>query len=295
MIWHLYSNPKESHLMSSRLALFDSHVNLHAEQYEPDEVADIVHRAQAAHVEYMISISDKLSNTQAIKDIVARYPNNMWRTVGVHPHYASEYMDLGADRLIAAAQEEDVVGIGECGLDYYYEYSDRKAQKPVFDAHIEAAQATQLPLVIHTRDADEDMLAMLETAMGKKPFVTLLHCYTSGAPLARNVMQWGGYISFSGILSFKNAHEVRAIAEEMPMERIIIETDCPYLAPVPKRGRRNEPAYLIHVAEILAQIKSLPVEEIANITTENCFRLFSRANPVDITTSHEVSTSVSEK
>ncbi len=195
----------------------------------------------------------------------------------MHPHFAKDYADLSAQTLIDLAADEDVIGIGECGLDFYYEYSDRAAQDAVFRAHIAAAQKTHLPLIIHTRDADDAMRAMLEEANGEGRFAPLLHCYTGGPQLAEAALELGGYISFSGIITFKNAADVRAIAEATPLERIIIETDCPYLAPVPMRGRRNEPAYVVHVAEKLAEIKGVTLEEIAAITTENFFRLFSKA------------------
>lgn len=233
-------------------------------------------RARKAGVAAMLTISDQLSSTQAIREIAARDPY-IWRSVGVHPHFAKDYADLSANKLSGMAEDEDVVGIGECGLDFYYEYSDREAQESVFRAHITAAQETQLPLIIHTRDADDMMQAMLESAHREGDFVPLLHCYTGGPKLAKAALALGGYVSFSGIISFKNASAVRAIAEATPLERIIIETDCPYLAPVPMRGRRNEPAYVVHVAEKLAEIKGASLEKIASATTENFFRLFSKA------------------
>ncbi|PQA85755.1 LuxR family transcriptional regulator [Marinicaulis flavus] len=253
----------------------DSHVNLHSEKYAEDLDA-VMARAREAGVGTMLTISDQLSSTEAIKEIAARDPN-IWRSVGVHPHHAKDYADLSAETLVDMAADDDVVGIGECGLDFYYEYSDREAQEAVFRAHIAAAQKTRLPLIIHTRDADDLMRAKLEEAHGEGGFVPLLHCYTGGPALAEAALGLGGYVSFSGIITFKNASDVRAVAETTPLERIIIETDCPYLAPVPKRGRRNEPAYVVHVAEKLAEIKGMSVEEIAAVTTDNFFRLFSKA------------------
>lgn len=253
----------------------DSHVNLHADQYAED-CAGVIAAAREAGVAYMLTISDKLQSTEAIKKIADAH-EFIWRSVGVHPHYATDYVNLTAELLIDMAADEKVVGIGECGLDFHYEYSDRAAQRPVFRAHIEAARSTGLPLIIHTREADDEMRETLQEAHGQGAFVPLLHCYTGGPALAEAVLAIGGYISFSGIITFKNASDVRAIAEAAPLDRIIIETDCPYLAPVPKRGRRNEPAYLVHVAEKLAEIKNISMEEIAATTTENFFRLFSRA------------------
>lgn len=256
--------------------LVDSHVNLHSEQYDEDCEA-VIARAREAGVTAMLTISDQLSSTEAVK-AVADAHDLIWRSVGVHPHYAKDYADLDAGTLIGLAADEKVIGIGECGLDFHYEYSDRDAQFPVFAAHIKASQETGLPLIIHSREADDDMREMLVKAHAEKAFTPLLHCYTGGPELAEAALEIGAYISFSGIITFKNAGDVRAIAETAPLERIIIETDCPYLAPVPMRGRRNEPAYLPHVADKLADIKGIAPEEAARITTDNFFRLFRRAN-----------------
>jgi len=255
--------------------LVDSHVNLHSEKYN-DDLADVIANAQAAGVEAMLTISDKISSTEAIKAIADQH-DFIWRSVGAHPHYANEHADLNVAQLIELAKPDDVVGIGECGLDFHYNYSPREDQERVFDLHIEAAQETNLPLIIHTRDADDEMQLTLERAYAKKPFVPLLHCYTGGPKLAQCVLALGGFISFSGIISFKNAQDVRDIAASTPIDRIIIETDCPYLAPIPMRGRRNEPAYLIHVAAKLSEILGYDLKEIEKITTQNFFQLFSRA------------------
>jgi TatD DNase family protein len=253
----------------------DSHVNLHSEKYT-DDLEEVMARAREAGVTAMLTISDKLSSTNAIRTIAEREPF-VWRSVGVHPHYAKEYPDLDAQTLIDMAVDGKVIGIGECGLDFYYEHSDREVQNAVFLAHILASRETQLPLIIHTRDADDETQVLLEHEHREGAFTPLLHCYTGGPKLAESVLALGGYISFSGIISFKNAGDIRAIAESAPMDRIIIETDCPYLAPVPMRGRRNEPAYVVHVAEALAAVKGVSIDEIAKATTDNFFRLFSRA------------------
>ncbi len=253
----------------------DSHVNLHSDKYAEDLEA-VIARAREAGVEAMLTISDQLSSTEAIAAIAAKNPL-IWRSVGVHPHFAKDYANLTAQTLIDMAADDDVVGVGECGLDFYYEYSDRGMQEPVFRAHIIASRETNLPLIIHTRDADEIMMELLENEYREGAFTPLLHCYTGGPQLAETALKLGGYISFSGIITFKNAADVRAIAEAAPLDRIIIETDCPYLAPVPMRGRRNEPAYVVHVAEKLAEIKGVSKEEIENATTDNFFRLFSKA------------------
>ena len=255
--------------------LVDSHVNLHSEKYNEDR-AEVISRARDFGVTAMLTISDKLASTDQIKSIADSDPL-IWRSVGVHPHFAKEYSELDSKTLIDLAENEKVVGIGECGLDFFYEYSDRKLQIAVFLAHIAAARKTGLPLIIHTRDADDEMRAILEREYAISPFTPLLHCYTGGIALAESVLQLGGYVSFSGILTFKNAADIRDVAKATPLDRIIIETDCPYLAPVPMRGRRNEPAYLVHVAERLAEIKGVRTEDAANTTTDNFFRLFSRA------------------
>ncbi|MCQ8186238.1 TatD family hydrolase [Parvularcula maris] len=253
----------------------DSHVNLHGERYEED-LDEVLARADAAGIGAMLLISDRLEHTEEIARIAAR-DHRFTRSVGVHPHHAKDFAELTADRLIELAAGADVVGIGECGLDYHYEYSPREDQRRVFAAHIEASQRTGLPLIVHTREADADMQAMLEEGYGDKIFPLLLHCYTSGRELMEAGLAMGGYVAFSGILTFKKANEVRALAEAVPMDRLLIETDCPFLAPVPYRGRRNEPAYIIEVAKKLAEVKGVSVEEIEEATTENFFHLFDKA------------------
>jgi TatD DNase family protein len=255
--------------------IVDSHVNLHHEKFD-GEVEEIIARAKAVGVGAMLTISDRISSTEKIRAIVARHPA-IWRSVGAHPHYAADHRDLTAQALIRLASEPKVIGIGECGLDFHYGFSPAGDQERVFAAHIEASQETGLPLIIHTREADALTGSMLAAAMKKKTFTPLLHCYTSGLALAEAVMELGGYISFSGIITFKNADDVRAVAARMPRDRIIVETDCPYLAPVPHRGKRCEPAYVTHVADKLAEILGLSRTELDRLTTENFFRLFSRA------------------
>lgn len=255
--------------------LVDSHVNLHSDKYAED-LHDVITRAREAGVTTLLTISDQLSSTDAIAEIAAT-DDNIWRSLGVHPHHAKDYADLDAQTLITMAADKDVIGIGECGLDFYYEYSDRAIQEAVFRAHIEASRTTGLPLIIHTRDADDLTGEILRQEHGEGAFTPLLHCYTGGPALADTALSLGGYISFSGIITFKNAADVRAIAEQTPLDRIIIETDCPYLAPVPMRGRRNEPAFVLHVAQKLAEIKNASVEEVSEATTDNFFALFPKA------------------
>jgi TatD DNase family protein len=255
--------------------LVDSHVNLHHEKFDGEVDAMIV-RAAESGVGAMLTISDKITSTDKIRAIVAGR-KNIWRSVGAHPHYAADHQDLTAQHLCEMAREPDVVGIGECGLDFHYGFSPREDQERVFAAHVEAAQETGLPLIIHTREADELTGVMLARAMARKQFVPLLHCYTSSLALAEAVMEMGGYISFSGIITFKNADDVRAVAARMPHDRIIVETDCPYLAPIPHRGRRCEPAHVVHVADKLGEILGVARTEVERLTTENFFRLFKRA------------------
>ena len=255
--------------------LVDSHVNLHGERFA-DDLPEVLARAEAAGVGAMLAICDRLSSVPEIERIV-RGRQNMWRSVGVHPHHAEDHEGLTADDLVALARPDEVVGIGECGLDYHYEYSGRAAQRPVFLAHVEAARRTGLPLIVHTREADADMMAILEEEHARGAFPILLHCYTSGQALADAGLALGAYVSMSGILTFKNADAVRAVAASVPMDRLLIETDCPFLAPVPHRGRRCEPAHVTHVAEKLAEVKGVSVDEVAAATTDNFFRLFTRA------------------
>lgn len=253
----------------------DSHVNLHGDLYQND-LPDVLANAEKAGVRAMLMISDRLDSTDAITKIAELSPAYT-RSVGIHPHHAKDFLGVTAQELVALAEHKDVVGIGECGLDYHYEYSRRGDQQRVFAAHIEASQQTGLPLIVHTRDADADMRRMLTEAHATRSFPLLLHCYTSGMALMEQGLTLGGYVAMSGIVTFKRADDVRALAKAIPLDRLLIETDCPYLAPVPHRGRRNEPAYVTLVAEYLAELLGEPLAVIEEATTENFFRLFSRA------------------
>ncbi len=255
--------------------LIDSHVNLHSDKFAGDLDA-VIGRARAAGVMGMLTISDRLASTAAIRKIADAHAD-IWRSVGVHPHHAKDEAGLTSEILVEMAKDPKVVGIGECGLDFHYEYSPRETQERIFRAHIAAARETGLPLIIHTRDADARMLEILTEEYGKGRFTPLLHCYTGGPALADGVLAMGGYISFAGIITFRNADNIRAIAKAAPADRLIIETDCPYLAPVPMRGRRCEPAFVVHVAEKLAETRGVDAGEIAAATTVNFFRLFRRA------------------
>ena len=256
--------------------LFDSHVNIHAESYDSDRDA-VIERARNVGVSRFISICDHIENFEKIRAI-SRQNHSMWCTVGVHPHYAKDFSELRSTDLVERCEDPIVCGVGETGLDFHYGFSSAEDQARSFRTHIEAARETGLPLIVHTREADEMTADILESEMSRGEFKLLMHCYTSGARLAERAADLGAYFSVSGILSFKNATEVRDVADRMPLERVILETDCPYLAPVPHRGRRNEPAYLVEVCQAFANLKGLSMEETARITTENCLRLFDRTS-----------------
>jgi TatD DNase family protein len=254
--------------------LIDSHVNLHAPQFAEDQ-AEVIARARAAGVALMVTISDKVSSFPQVRALAQAHPD-IWCTVGTHPHEAKEDPDLTAETLIDLAGEERVVGIGETGLDFYYDLSPRAVQAKVFRAHVEAARRTGLALVVHSRDADDEMAGILEEEFERGPFKLLLHCYTSGPELVRRAAALGAWFSVSGIATFKAAEDVRAVIRDMPADRIIVETDCPYLAPVPMRGRRNEPAYLPHVLAKLAEVRGWSLAEAEQRTEDAFFALFDR-------------------
>lgn len=254
--------------------LIDSHVNLHAPQFDEDRDA-VIARARAAGVGLMVEISDKLSTFEATHGLAMAH-DDIWCTVGVHPHEARDVADLTADVLVELAARPRVVGIGECGLDFHYDLSPRDVQAAVFRQHIEAARRTGLPLVVHTREADAVMADILTEEHGREPFRLLMHCYTSGPELAEIATSLGAWFSVSGIATFKAADEVRAVIAAMPADRTIVETDCPYLAPVPHRGRRNEPAHVGLVLDKLAEIRGWSREEAERRTTDAFFALFDR-------------------
>ncbi|MBV9749509.1 MAG: TatD family hydrolase [Acetobacteraceae bacterium] len=255
--------------------LIDSHVNLHAPQFDEDR-NEVVERARAAGVRLMVNISDKVSSFEQVYALAETHAD-IWATVGTHPHEAQEDPGLTAETLqdIAVAHPR-VVGIGETGLDFHYDLSPRPVQAQVFRAHVAAARATGLPLVVHTREADEVMGDILEEEYARGPFRLLMHCYTSGPALARRAAALGAWFSVSGIATFKAADEVRALVRDMPGDRIIVETDCPYLAPVPMRGRRNEPAFLPYVLDKLAELRGWSREEAERRTEDAFFALFDR-------------------
>jgi TatD DNase family protein len=254
--------------------LVDSHCHLDF----PDFAADldgVVTRARDAGVSHIVSISTRVRRLAGLLAITERYPN-VYCSVGTHPHHAHEELDIGADMLMARTAHPKVVAIGEAGLDYFYDNSPREAQEQGFRAHIAAARATGLPLVIHSRDADEDMARILEEETAKGAFPAVLHCFTGGRDFAMRAMALGLSISFTGILTFKNSEGLRAIAADLPADRIMVETDAPYLAPGKYRGKRNEPAYVGETAKVLAEARGVSLDTIARQTTDNFFRLFSK-------------------
>jgi TatD DNase family protein len=251
--------------------LVDSHC--HLDYAAPEERGEILARARRAGVATLLTISTKLSEFPAVRAI-AEADADVWCSVGIHPHEAASEPDPGVAGLVSATEHEKVVGIGETGLDFYYEHSPRPLQAALFRVHCAAARATGLPLIVHTRDADPETAAILAQ---EKPPKGVIHCFSTGRQLAEKALELGFYISLSGILTFKTAEALRAIARDLPLDRLLVETDAPYLAPVPLRGKRNEPAFIIHTAALLAELKGVSVEALAEATSENFFRLFNKA------------------
>lgn len=255
--------------------LVDSHCHLDFPDFAEERDA-IVARAVSDGVKTMVTISTRVRRFDAIRSIAETYPD-VWCSVGTHPHNAGEEDGIPADELVALSQHPKCVAIGEAGLDYFYDKAPRDAQARGLRVHIDAARRTGLPLVIHARDADDDMAAILTEETGKGAFPFVLHCFSSGADLARTGIKLGGYVSFSGILAFKNSDALREIAAELPADRLLVETDAPYLAPPPFRGKRNEPAYVRHTARVLASTIGVTEADVERLTTDNFFRLFSKA------------------
>jgi TatD DNase family protein len=255
--------------------LVDHHCHLDFPDFASD-LDGILARATAAGVGAIVSISTRIRRFDGLLAITQRY-RQVFCSVGTHPHYAHEELDVPVAEIVRLAQHPKVVAIGEAGLDYFYDKSPREAQTRGLRNHIAAAQETGLPLVIHARDADADVAAILEEAMAAKPFKAVLHCFTGGPDLARRALDIDLYISFSGILTFKKSDALREVASSVPLDRLLVETDAPYLAPGKYRGKRNEPAYVVHTATELARVKGVSEAEIASATTENFFRLYAKA------------------
>ncbi|MBM3951340.1 MAG: TatD family deoxyribonuclease [Rhodospirillales bacterium] len=259
--------------------LVDSHCHLDFPEFAPDLDA-VVARAGEAGVGTMLTIGTRLDRFAGVRAVAERFAN-VYCTVGIHPHEAKDWAkdapEKVADELARLADHPKVVGFGETGLDFYYEHSPKADQEHSFRAHIAAARDAGLPLVVHSRDADQDTLRVLRDEYRQGPFAGLLHCFSSGWELAEGALALGLYISFSGIVTFKKADEVRAVAAKVPLDRLLVETDAPYLAPHPNRGKRNEPAFTALTAARLAEDRGLAAEAFAEATTANFFRLFGKA------------------
>jgi TatD DNase family protein len=257
--------------------LIDSHC--HLDHYRPDEIDAMLARAAAAGVGEVVTIGTRLARADEQFRLAEAYPN-VWCTVGTHPHNAAEQPVPQAEDIAALAAHRRCIGIGEAGLDYFYDKAPRPVQQECLRAHVQAAALSGLPLVIHARDADDDMINILQNEWNNGvEFKFLLHCFSSGPGLAEAGLALGGYFSFSGMLTFPKSFEIREIAAKIPLDRLLVETDAPYLAPVPMRGKRNEPAWVAHTARVLAEVKGLTPEALAAQTTANFRRLFAKAPP----------------
>lgn len=257
------------------MKLIDSHCHLnYAGLVERQE--EVLASARARGIGGFLNISTRQKEWNDVIGAATR-SDDVWATVGVHPHEADAHPDLGAGALVDAAEHERVIAIGECGLDYYYDKSDRRAQRERFQAHIEAARATGLPLVVHTRDAEDDTTEILAREVAKGGVTGVLHCFTGSAKLARHALDLGFYISISGIVTFKNAKDLQEVAKTIPQDRLLVETDSPFLAPVPHRGQTCEPAFVADTAAFLSDLRDEPLDELAEVTTANFFRLFNKA------------------
>lgn len=255
--------------------LIDSHCHLDFPDFA-EELDDVVARAGRAGISHMVTISTHLSRFERVRAVAERYPN-VFCTVGIHPHEAGTEKEVSIAELVELTNHPKVVGIGETGLDFYYEHSPRDIQERQFRRHITAARETGLPLIVHTRDADTDTIRILEEEHAKGAFPGLIHCFSASQELADRMVAIGLYISFSGIVTFKKADELRDVAKSLPADRILVETDSPYLAPVPRRGKRNEPAYTAFTAARIAELRDVSAADIARITTANFKRLFAKA------------------
>jgi len=255
--------------------LIDSHCHLNYEGLV-ERQDEVLQNARERGVGGFLNISTRQREWGEVIAVAERH-DDVWASVGVHPHEADAHPDLGAAALVEGTQHPRVIAIGECGLDYYYDKSDRQAQRERFEAHIDAARQTRLPLIVHTRDAEEDTAAILGNAVREGGVTGVLHCFTGSAQLARKGLDLGFYVSLSGIVTFKNAADLQATAKWLPVDRMLVETDAPFLAPVPHRGQKCEPAFVADTAAFVADLRGEMLEQLATATTENFFRLFSRA------------------
>ncbi len=256
--------------------LVDSHCHL---EYEGlvDEQAAVLTRARASGVEAFLNISTKQSEWAQVVGTAQREPD-VYASVGIHPHNADDHAELDEAALLEATQQDRVIGIGETGLDYFYDHSDRTVQQALFRRHIAVARETQLPVIIHTRDAEEDTASILKDEMAKGEFPALIHCFTASAEFGQRVLDLGLSISISGIVTFKNAKDLQEIAKTIPQDRLLVETDSPFLAPVPHRGKTCEPGFVRNTAEFIAELRGETLADLAKYTTQNFYKLFSRAN-----------------
>ncbi|HYH39557.1 MAG TPA: TatD family hydrolase [Azospirillum sp.] len=260
--------------------LVDSHCHLDFPDFA-EELDAVVGRARAAGVGRMVTICTYLTRFERVLAVAERFPD-VYCSLGVHPHQAQEEIaGVSVERLVELAKHPKVIGIGETGLDYYYDMSPRDVQQECFRLHIRAAMETGLPLIIHTRDADADIMRIVREEAAGQPVKGLLHCFSSGREVAEDALDFGFSLSLSGIVTFKKSDDLRAIVKDVPLDRILVETDAPYLAPMPYRGKRNEPAYVAHTAAAVAAVKGVSAEEMARITTDNFFRLFDRVPQSD--------------
>jgi len=255
--------------------LVDSHCHLDFPDFD-DELEAVIERAGKAGVGTLLTICTHVTRFDRVLAVAERF-DNVFCTVGIHPHEAAREPQVTAEQLVRMADHPKVVGFGETGLDYYYEHSPRAAQQQSFRVHIAAARIAGLPLVVHTRQADADMARILGEEQAKGPFTGVLHCFSSTHELAENAIEMGLYISFSGVVTFKRTEDLRATAAALPLDRILVETDAPYLAPVPKRGKRNEPCYVAYTANEVARVRAMDFKAFSEATTDNFFRLFNKA------------------
>lgn len=255
--------------------MIDTHVNLHHEKYN-DDLEEVINRANLANIDGMLSICDRMENGEKILSIVENR-EKFWMSIGAHPHEAKDHINLSIEDLCNFAKHKKVIGIGETGLDFHYDLSPRNVQIDVFETHIKASQNLQLPLIVHTRLADVETANILTKAMKEQEFPLLMHCYTSGEELLKNMLDVNAYVSISGIATFKNANDVRDNIQYIPNNRLLVETDCPYLAPIPKRGQRNEPAFINYLVEYLAQFLAKDLNQLKLELDENFYNLFKKA------------------
>ena len=255
--------------------LVDSHCHLEYEGLVDDQ-AEVLKRAREAGVQAFLNISTKRAEWAQVVG-TAKVKADVFASVGIHPHHADEHLDLTREDLLAATRDPKVIGIGETGLDYYYDHSDRKAQQRLFRLHIDVAREVQLPVIIHTRDAEADTLSILADEMGKGAFPALIHCFTASAEFGKQVLELGLSVSISGIVTFKNARDLQDFAKDVPQERLLVETDSPFLAPVPHRGKTCEPGFIRDTAAFLADLREESLDDLADYTTRNFYALFNKA------------------